>query len=188
MRETSLRVWAWTLSPELSPWQGPPCLLSRAGFYFSFLSRYGYGQNFLLSSAENLSKRNVQVLGLFTVHKTIKSLQAFNIFIVKTMHTHRQLKPRKNVCGDYNEYILKCTILMAAFKISTLIQRSRGSFPGHPQVPQLRLSDSLWVIPSAVSSVTDCPESQGRGSLMGSHRVEQQQQPSRDRVRTRITS
>lgn len=104
------------------------------------------------------------------------------------MHTHRQLKPRKNVCGDYNEYILKCTILMAAFKISTLIQRSRGSFPGHPQVPQLRLSDSLWVIPSAVSSVTDCPESQGRGSLMGSHRVEQQQQPSRDRVRTRITS
>ena len=69
------------------------------------------------------------------------------------MHIHRQLKSCKNVHGDYNKYILKCTILMAVFKISTLTQRSMGSFPGYSQVPQLRLSDSLWVMPSVVSSL-----------------------------------
>ena len=69
------------------------------------------------------------------------------------MHIHRQLILCKNVYGDYNKYILKCTILMAVFKISTLIQRSMGSFPGYSQVLQLRLSDSLWVMPSAVSSL-----------------------------------
>ena len=78
-----------TLSPEFSPWQGHPRLPSRAGFSLPFLSRYGYGQNFILLSPQLsgkfVQKKCIGCIFWFCLQYTklfLKAFQALKNFII----------------------------------------------------------------------------------------------------------